>query len=88
MPCKGEEFIVHEWLVYKLYNLITSTKFQGKAGKVTLVDSNNKRMPSPFYGIILEEEKQMAKRNNMVVGKKKDKATANNDAAVFANGSF
>lgn len=71
MPCKGEEFVVHEWLVYKLYNLITPQSFRVRLVKVTLVDIENKKMPSPFYGFILEEEKQMAKRNGMVEVKRK-----------------
>ena len=71
MPCQGEEFIVHEWLVYKLYNLITPQSFRARLVRVTLLDPKRKKMPSPFYGIILEDEKQMTKRNNMVVVKKK-----------------
>jgi hypothetical protein len=71
MPCQGEEFIVHEWLVYKLYNLITPQSFRARLVRVTLLDPKRKRMPSPFYGIILEDEKAMATRNNMVIVKKK-----------------
>lgn len=73
MPCRGEEFILHEWLVYKLYNLVTPQSFRDRLVKVTLEDDNNKKMPSPFYGIILEDESQMAKRNNDVIIKKKIK---------------
>ena len=73
MPCKGEEFIVHEWLVYQLYNLVTPQSFRARLVRVNLQDLNNKKMPSPFYGVLLEEEKQMAKRNNMVLVKRKIK---------------
>ena len=71
MPCRREEFIVHEWLVYQLYNLITPQSFRARLVRVNLEDVNNKKMPSPFYGILLEEEKQMAKRNNMLLVKRK-----------------
>ncbi|HSN09198.1 MAG TPA: hypothetical protein VLS85_09170 [Hanamia sp.] len=71
MPCQGEEYIIHEWLVYKLYNLITPESFRARLVRVTLLDPKRKKMPSPFYGIILEDEKAMAKRNNMVVVKRK-----------------
>ncbi len=71
MPCKGEEFIVHEWLVYKLYNLVTTNSFRARLVKVTLEDESNKKTSAPFYGIILEEEKQMAQRNNDIILKKK-----------------
>jgi hypothetical protein len=73
MPCKGEKFIVHEWLVYKLYNLVTPQSFRARLVKVTLKDENNKKMPSPFYGMLLEDEKAMAKRNNCISVKKKIK---------------
>jgi hypothetical protein len=70
-PCRGDEFIVHEWLVYKLYNLITPQSFRARLVKVTLQDENNTKNKKPFYGIILEEENQMAKRNNDIILKKK-----------------
>jgi hypothetical protein len=73
MPCRGEEFILHEWLVYKLYNLVTPESFRARLVKVNLEDDNNKKMPSPFYGIILEPENQMANRNKDVIIKKKIK---------------
>jgi hypothetical protein len=73
MPCKGDKFVVHEWLVYKLYNLVTPESFRARLVKVTLEDGNNKKMPSPFYGMLLEDEKQMAKRNNSILIKKKTK---------------
>lgn len=71
MPCRGEDFIIHEWLVYKLYNLITPQSFRARLVKVSLEDTRNKKMPSPFYGIILEEERQMARRNNDIILKEK-----------------
>lgn len=71
MPCMGEEYIVHEWLVYKLYNLVTTKSFRARLVKVTLQDEDDKKIAEPFYGIILEEEKQVAKRNNDVILKKK-----------------
>jgi len=63
MPCKGDEYVVREWLVYKLYNLVTPNSFKARLVKVTLEDPKNKKSPAPFYGILLEEEKQLAKRN-------------------------
>jgi hypothetical protein len=71
MPCKGDKYVVHEWLVYKLYNLVTSQSFRARLVKVTLVDEDNKKMPAPFYAMLLEDEKQMAKRNNFITVKKK-----------------
>jgi hypothetical protein len=66
MPCKGDEYVVREWLVYKLYNLVTPQSFRARLVSVTLKDENNKKDDPPFFGILLEEEQQMAERNNAV----------------------
>ncbi len=71
MPCQGDEYVIREWLVYKLYNLITPQSFRARLVKVKLEDSNNKKSTTPFYGILLEEEMQMAKRNNAIAIVKK-----------------
>jgi hypothetical protein len=66
MPCLGDDYVVREWLVYKLYNLISPESFKARLVKVSLDDNNGKKIAAAFYGILLEEEKQMAKRNGMV----------------------
>jgi hypothetical protein len=66
VPCRGDEFVVYEWLVYKVYNLVTPMSFRARLVKVKLNNSKNNKSESPFYGILLEEEKQMAKRNGLV----------------------
>ena len=53
-------------MVYKLYNLVTPKSFKARLVQVTLEDDKNKKPVTPFYGILLEEEKQMAKRNKLV----------------------
>jgi hypothetical protein len=70
MPCKGVQFVVYEWLVYRLYNVITPKSFRARLVKVKLVNNKNNKGPDPFYGILLEDEKQMAKRNGTVSIKK------------------
>lgn len=66
MPCQGDEYVVREWLLYRLYNLVTPKSFMARLVRVTLDDVKNKKAGSPFYGILLENEKQMAKRNGAV----------------------
>ncbi len=66
MPCRGDEYIIREWLVYKLYNLVTPKSFKARLVKIIMVDSNSKKTVTPFYGLLLEEEKQMAKRNKLI----------------------
>jgi hypothetical protein len=64
MPCSADEYVIREWLVYKIYNLVTPLSFRARLVKVNLEDPKFKKPVSPFYGILLEEEDQMAKRSN------------------------
>jgi hypothetical protein len=66
MPCQGDEYVVREWLVYKLYNLITPKSFRARLVKLILDDASRKKQTS-LYGILLEDEKQMAQRNHVVI---------------------
>ncbi len=71
MPCREEKYIIREWLVYKIYNLVTPKSFRARPVMVTLEDDGKKKPLSPFYGILLEEEKQMAKRNKDIIVERK-----------------
>lgn len=73
MPCKDDQYVVREWLVYKLYNLVTPKSFRARLVSVTLDDEKSDKKSPPFYGILLEEENQMAKRNLMVAVERKIK---------------
>lgn len=66
MPCKSEEYVIREWLVYKLYNLVTPKSFRARLVSMKLENTKKNKTNGPFYGILLEEEKEMAKRNGMV----------------------
>lgn len=65
MPCRDDEYVVKEYLVYRLYNLISPRSFKARLVKVTFDDSLRKKTTGPFYAIMLEEEEHMAKRNKM-----------------------
>jgi hypothetical protein len=62
-PCLGDEYVIHEFKVYKLYNLITPKSFKARLVKVIYQDTVKNKSSDPFYGILLEEEEQMAMRN-------------------------
>lgn len=67
MPCRDEDYVLQEYYVYKLYNLVTPRSFKVRLVEVALDDPALKdRQRKPFYGFLLEEEDQMAKRNNMI----------------------
>jgi len=63
-PCQGDQYVIHEYLVYKLYNIITPKSFRARLIKVVYQDSVKNKSSDPYFGILLEEEEQMAKRNN------------------------
>jgi len=65
MPCLGDEYVVREWLLYKIYNLITPASFRAKLVRVKLSDARSNKNYEPFYSILLEEEKQVTNRNNL-----------------------
>jgi hypothetical protein len=71
MPCTEDEYIIREWLVYKLYNLVTPKSFRARLAKVKLEDDKTKKLYNTFFGIFLEEEKQMAKRNQGIAVERK-----------------
>ena len=63
MPCAGDEYVVREWLVYKIYNLVTPKSFRARLVRIELHDIKSKKQQGPFYGFLIEDEKNMAERN-------------------------
>jgi hypothetical protein len=68
-PCVDDKYVVYEHLVYKLYNLITEKSFRTRLVKVIYED--NGKESDPLYGILLEDEDEMARRNSAVILKGK-----------------
>lgn len=65
LPCKDDEYVVREYMAYRILNLITPLSFRARLVRLTLDDIKKKKAQEPFYAILLEEEDQMAKRNGM-----------------------
>lgn len=83
MPCKGDDYVVKEYLIYRLYNLITPKSFKARLVKVTFDDSVRKKTTGPLYGILLEEEASMAKRNQVSAVEPKMLKPQNAEASSF-----
>jgi hypothetical protein len=62
-PCRGDRYVIQEYLVYKLYNLVTPKSFKARLVKVIYQDTVKNNSSDPYYGILLEEEEHMAARN-------------------------
>jgi len=71
MPCAGDEYVVREWLVYKIYNLVTPQSFKVRLVRIELQDIKSKKQQGPFYGFLIENEKHMAARNKAMVVEQK-----------------
>jgi len=57
-----ENYIIKEYLVYKLYGVLTDTAFRVRLVKLNLLDSEKKRKPASQYGILIEPEELLESR--------------------------
>jgi hypothetical protein len=72
-PCQTDELVVREYMVYRLFNLLTDMSFRAKLAQVTYVDSVKKKVET-HWGILLEDADDMAGRNHARLSKVKMKA--------------
>ena len=61
-----EQYLFKEFLVYKIYNLITDMSFRVRLLNLKFVDSAGKRKPITEHAFLLEDTKDLADRNNCV----------------------
>jgi hypothetical protein len=65
----NDEYVIREYLVYKLFNALTDTSFRTRLLKVSYIDSKGKKKPITKYGIFIEPSEMLAKRTNSIVTK-------------------
>lgn len=65
--CQVDEWVVREFMVYKLYNLITDLSFQAQLARVTYADSTGKRPDETHWAFLLEDDDDLAKRSRMTI---------------------
>ena len=83
VPCGDDDYVIREWLAYKIYNLISEKSFRAKLAQVDFEDSLDKRKPQTYYCILLEDEKKVAERNGAHVWKPKMLAMQNTNKEEF-----
>jgi hypothetical protein len=75
-PCefnsKGDEYVLREYLVYKMFNAITDSSFRVRLLKVTFIDTKRNRRPLIQYGFFIEPKSILATRINSVQIKNKN----------------
>lgn len=72
--CQLDEYVVREYLVYRLYNLLTDLSFRARLARVTYVDSLRKRPTETHWGLLLEDAADLARRNQVRLTKTRTKA--------------
>lgn len=81
-PCVNDQHVIREYLVYKMYNLITPKSYRARLARVTFVDSGKNKEAS-FYSMLLEEDEQMAKRNGAKIFDIKNTPGENTEIETF-----
>jgi hypothetical protein len=67
---ENTQFLLKEYLIYKLYNLITEKSLRARLLRISYVDSAGKKNTIVNYAFLLEDVKDMAKRNQCVERKR------------------
>lgn len=70
LPCNGykadEQLLIKEYLIYKMYNLVTDLSFRVRLFSVTLKDIKGNKKETTQYAFFIEDPDQLAKRNDCV----------------------
>lgn len=59
-----EQYLLKEYLVYRLYNQLTEKSFKVRLTRITYVDSVKKNKKVTRFAFFIEDKKRMAQRNN------------------------
>ncbi len=82
--CLTENLVFHEYLVYEIYNLLTDISFKARLVEVKYIDSLNKRKSITHYGFFIEDETDLAKRNEAKNSNQKNLTMAHMDSVTMA----
>jgi hypothetical protein len=71
VPCKlgqdyWEQYVLAEYLVYRMFNLFTPLSFRVRLARVTYVDTSGEEDPVTKYSFLIEDDDAMAARNEGV----------------------
>ncbi len=58
-----EQYVLQEYLIYRMYNLLSDVSFRVRLAHVTYVDTEEDREPLTKYGFLIEDKDDMAERN-------------------------
>jgi len=58
----SDEYILREYIVYKLYNIISDTSYNVRLVRINYIDTEKKKKPLTQYGIFLEPNNILSQR--------------------------
>jgi len=65
-PCKSDDYVLREFMVYKIFNLLAENSFDVRLVKVNYIDSKGKRKSEEHLSFLLEDEKLMTERLGLI----------------------
>ena len=80
-----EQYLLSEFLVYKMQNMLTEYSFRVRLLKVTYIDTSGKYKTAVQHAFLIENKEQMAQRLNAVPIDNKNISDANTDITTVAN---
>ncbi len=67
-----QQYLISEWLVYKMFNFLTDKSFRVRLLNINIIDTTGKKKTINENAFLVERMKDLAKRNNCSVIKKKN----------------
>jgi len=62
-----DEYVLKEFLVYRMFNIITDTSYRVRLLRINYIDNQNRRKPQTQYGFFIEPKSILAERTNSVI---------------------
>ncbi|MBI9056943.1 MAG: hypothetical protein JEZ01_04140 [Labilibaculum sp.] len=81
--CKDDKYVLREYLVYKIYQLITPNSFQVRLVKTCFEDRKKGKKSKPKLGILLEDQNCMTQRNESKLVKRLNINPIKTDRELF-----
>ncbi len=78
-----EQLLLKEYLAYKIYNLLEDKSFRVRLLRVNYVDTRNKEKTFSQYAFLIEDDKDMAIRNNCIKKPKAGYASENTNRVLM-----
>jgi hypothetical protein len=67
---KCDEYLLKEFLIYKIYNLLTEKSLRVRLLNISYVDNSGRKKTMSGHAFLVEDVKDMAKRNNCLEAKR------------------